>query len=222
MAQEEMGVLEFQALARTGTVAEFEDLLNSYGAVVVTDDSGKPVDSKDISTGRDYLKEAIYSATEEVTDRVQKARVLIRYDVDNNINDTYAQLPAEKKAAAPAADEDALNAARDELHASNKSVLDAIGSLKKEFQRVVGEQDAKIAALVEKIEARDQTIEELRTELTSTTGMAKNAALAAVEFQVKIDGTEDTLGLEERVQSVEEKVGKVVRTRSPINVPKQQ
>ena len=211
MAQEEMDVGVFQEMARTGTVSDFKNLLQAYGAIGATDENGRLVDKS--LTGRGYLKQAIESKTEAVSQKAEKMEVLKRYDIVNGIEDTYEE-------EAPAAD---VVAAKAELEASTKTVLDAIESLKKEFQRVAGEQDSKIAALEEKVEARGKTIQAqgkaidtLTAALKSTQELAKNAGVAVFGLQVKVDGTDDTVGLEDRIQAVEQSVGKVVRTRSPI------
>ena len=199
MSQEEMGVAELQEMARTGTVSDFKELLEAYGAIGAVDENGMLVDKA--LTGRGYLKQAIESKTQPVSQKAEKIEALKKYDRVNGIEDTYEE-------AAPAADVGAD--ARAEFRASTKAVVDAVNSLKDEFQRIVGEQESKIAE-------QDSKIAALEEKLKSTQELAKNAGVAVFGLQVKVDGTDDTPGLEDRVQTIEQTIGKVVRTRSPIN-----
>lgn len=134
MSQEEIGIEELQVIARTGTLAEFKQLLEEWGAEKVDGD-------EEGGTGRDYLKQAIESETDSVSAKDAKLAAIEEYDLGIQ--------------------EDAVTA--NKIAGLSQVALTTVTLLREQFKQSVtrfegelAKRDAAIADLTTKLEKTEQ------------------------------------------------------------------
>jgi hypothetical protein len=174
---QELGLEELQEKARTGTLAEFKQLLEDYGAVQGVTKQGAPVGI----SGRDYLEQALETGT--VSARKGKLQALKKFDIQNNIKDPDVDAALAEEAQNEAQNEDVSGT----VQKAAQEALEAINGLKEYFNGELAKRDTAIAELTTANSELAATVDDLTTKLNKTEALAIAGAKRAGELTPRVD-----------------------------------